>query len=85
MIKLDFSRSKLRTQSIVEYNDKIIQYDKELEKEAKNNGEKVGWMFLPENNDKEEVKRIIKAKEKICLSRFRFYKSLFEFLSPLKV
>ena len=34
MIKLDFSRSKLRTQSIVEYNDKIIQYDKELEKEA---------------------------------------------------
>ena len=38
MIKLDFSRSKLRTQSIVEYNDKIIQYDKELEKEAKNNG-----------------------------------------------
>ena len=33
MIKLDFSRSKLRTQSIVEYNDKIIRYDKELEKE----------------------------------------------------
>ena len=47
MIKLDFSRSKLRTQSIVEYNDKIIQYDKELEKEAKNNGDMVGWMFLP--------------------------------------
>ena len=65
MIKLDFSRSKLRTQSIVEYNDKIIQYDKELEKEAKNNGEMVGWMFLPENYDKEEVKRILKAKEKI--------------------
>jgi len=65
MIKLDFSRSKLRTQSIVEYNDKIIKYDKELEKEAKNNGEMVGWMFLPENYDKEEVKRILKAKEKI--------------------
>ena len=65
MIKLDFSRSKLRTQSIVEYNDKIIRYDKELEKEAKNNGEMVGWMFLPENYDKEEVKRILKAKEKI--------------------
>ena len=61
MIKLDFSRSKLRTQSIVEYNDKIIRYDKELEKEAKNNVEMVGWMFLPENYDKEEVKRILKA------------------------
>ena len=73
MIKLDFSRSKLRTQSIVEYNDKIIKYDKELEKEAKNNGEMVGWMFLPENYDKEEVKRILKAKENS--KRFRCFSS----------
>ena len=65
MIELDFSRSKLRTQSIIEYSDKIIQYDKELEKEANRNDKMVGWMFLPEKYDKEEVKRILKAKEKI--------------------
>ena len=49
MIKLDFSRSKLRTQSIVEYNDKIIKYDKELEKEATNNGDMVGWRRSKKN------------------------------------
>lgn len=65
MIELDFSRSKLRTQSIIEYSDKIIHYDKELEKEANRNDKMVGWMFLPEKYDKEEVKRILKAKEKI--------------------
>ena len=65
MIELDFSRSKLRTQSIIEYSDKIIYYDKELEKEANRNDKMVGWMFLPEKYDKEEVKRILKAKEKI--------------------
>lgn len=65
MIELDFSRSKLRTQSIIEYSDKIIHYDKELEKEANRNDKMVGWMFLPERYDKEEVKRILKAKEKI--------------------
>ena len=65
MIELDFSRSKLRIQSIIEYSDKIIHYDKELEKEANRNDKMVGWMFLPEKYDKEEVKRILKAKEKI--------------------
>ena len=65
MIELDFSRSKLRTQSIIEYSDKIIHYDKELEKEVNRNDKMVGWMFLPEKYDKEEVKRILKAKEKI--------------------
>ena len=65
MIKFDFSRSKLREQSIIEYRNDIIKYDKELEKEAKKNDKMVGWMLLPENYDKEELQRILKAKEKI--------------------
>ena len=65
MIKFDFSRSKLREQSIIEYRNDIIKYDKELEKESKSNDKMVGWMLLPENYDKEELQRILKAKEKI--------------------
>ena len=65
MIKFDFSRSKLREQSIIEYRNDIIKYDKKLEKEAKKNDKMVGWMLLPENYDKEELQRILKAKEKI--------------------
>ena len=65
MIKFDFSRSKLREQSIIEYRNDIIKYDKQLEKEAKKNDKMVGWMLLPENYDKEELQRILKAKEKI--------------------
>ena len=65
MIKLDFSRSKLREQSIIEYSDIIIKYDKQLEKDANNNSKMVGWMFLPERYDKNELERILKAKEKI--------------------
>ena len=65
MIKLDFSRSKLREQSIIEYSDIIIKYDKQLEKDANNNSKMVGWMFLPERYDKNEIERILKAKEKI--------------------
>ena len=65
MIEFDFSRSKLREQSIIEYRNDIIKYDKELEKESKSNDKMVGWMLLPENYDKEELQRILKAKEKI--------------------
>lgn len=65
MIKLDFLRSKLREQSIIEYSDIIIKYDKQLEKDANNNSKMVGWMFLPERYDKNELERILKAKEKI--------------------
>ena len=65
MIEFDFSRSKLREQSIIEYRNDIIKYDKKLEKEAKKNDKMVGWMLLPENYDKEELQRILKAKEKI--------------------
>ena len=65
MIEFDFSRSKLREQSIIEYSDIIIKYDKQLEKDANNNSKMVGWMFLPERYDKNELERILKAKEKI--------------------
>ena len=52
MIEFDFSRSKLREQSIIEYRNDIIKYDKQLEKEAKKNDKMLGWMLLPENYDK---------------------------------
>ena len=80
MIELDFSRSKLRTKSIIEYSDKIIHYDKELEKEANRNDKMVGWMFLPEKYDKEEVKSTVLQ---LSETNKKFLKDIIEVLKTL--
>ena len=65
MIKLDISRTKLTDSKILEYKDEVKKYDLELEKMSKKKKEMVGWMFLPENYDKEEYSRIKSAAKKI--------------------
>ena len=65
MIKLDISRTKLTDSKIFEYKDEVKKYDLELEKMSKKKKEMVGWMFLPENYDKEEYSRIKSAAKKI--------------------
>lgn len=65
MIKLDISRTKLTDSKILEYKDEVKKYDLELEKMPKKKKEMVGWMFLPENYDKEEYSRIKSAAKKI--------------------
>ena len=63
MIKLDFSRSKIKLDQILEYKKVIENLDIELEKTAENG--MGGWIFLPEEYNKEEYERILRASKNI--------------------
>lgn len=65
MITLEYSKAKIRKQSIEKLKDKIVKVDRILEEEAKKSASMAGWMFFPENISKIETERIKRAAHKI--------------------
>ncbi|MGP1608695.1 MAG: glucose-6-phosphate isomerase [Clostridium sp.] len=65
MLNIDYSRSKLRQQTLEQYKEAIIVEDKKLEKMIKQDKSMTGWVFYPENYNKEEYNQILKVSKKI--------------------
>lgn len=64
-IKLNLENSKIKTEEILEYKDRVEKYHNELKTRALDNNDYVGWLELPTNYSKLEFKRIKQAAKRI--------------------
>ena len=64
-IKVRFDNTKIKTDDILNYKDKVEKIDNELRTKKDDPKEFLGWLELPTNYDKGEFERIKKAAEKI--------------------
>ncbi len=66
-VKLETSslRGFVTSEEIREYQQKVLKAEKQLHEKNGKGGEFTGWVTLPEDYNKEEFSRILKAAEKI--------------------
>ena len=62
-LKLNLKNTGIDQKAIMKYKEKVEQIHHELHKRANAQNDFVGWLELPTNYDKEEFKRIKKAKK----------------------
>ncbi len=65
MIELDLSRTKISKDKLKEYQREITACDRKLKRQSKSVNGMAGWLRLPEEFDKEELKKIQSAAKKI--------------------
>lgn len=65
MIELDLSRTKVSKDKLKEYQREITACDRKLKRQSKSVNGMAGWLRLPEEFDKEELKKIQSAAKKI--------------------
>lgn len=65
MIELDLSRTKMSKDKLKEYQREITACDRKLKRQSKSVNGMAGWLRLPEEFDKEELKKIKSAAKKI--------------------
>lgn len=65
MIELDLSRTKISKDKLKEYQREITACDRKLKRQSKSVNGMAGWLRLPEEFDKEKLKKIQSAAKKI--------------------
>lgn len=65
MIELDLSRTKISKDKLEEYQREVTACDRKLKRQSKSVNGMAGWLRLPEEFDKEELKKIQSAAKKI--------------------
>lgn len=64
-LKLNLKYSGIEQKAIMQYKEKVEQIHQELHKRANNENDFAGWIELPTNHDKEELKKIKEAAKRI--------------------
>ena len=64
-IKLEFKDTDIKEKDLLKYRERVEKIHNELNKMSNEESQMVGWLNLPTNYDKQELKRIKKAAEKI--------------------
>ena len=64
-IKVDFENSSISQSDMIQYKDVVAKIHNQLHEKADDVNEFLGWINLPTNYNKEEIKRIKSAAQKI--------------------
>jgi len=64
-IKLDYQTSGISDKEIMKYKEKVLKIHKQMNDNANNEKDFLGWLELPTNYDKKEFERIKKAAIRI--------------------